>query len=75
MAKHDPEPFHFSTKKCWECFTHLPLNAAVCNVCKKKVGKVNRYGIAEKPTDWKAYIIAGFAILLLVAFVVKVFLK
>jgi hypothetical protein len=74
MAKRDPDLFKFSTKKCWECFTHLPLNATVCNVCKKKVGKVNRYGIAQKPTDWKAYTIAGIALFLLIAFIVKVFL-
>jgi hypothetical protein len=75
MAKQDPELTKFPTKKCYECFTHLPLNATVCNVCKKKVGKVNRFGLAEKPTDWKAYTIAGVAIFLLVAFFVKVFLK
>jgi hypothetical protein len=74
MAKRDADTIRFSTKKCWECFTHLPLNATVCNVCKKKVGKVNKFGIAEKPTDWKAYVICGFAFLLLFIFIWKVFL-
>ncbi len=75
MGKQDPDQITFSTKKCYECFTHLPLNATVCNVCKKKVGRVNRHGIAEKPTDWKAYIISGIAFLFLIAFIWKVFLK
>ncbi len=55
MASSDKKPPSFSTKKCWECFTHLPLKAEVCHVCKKKVGKVLNNGMAEKPTDWMAY--------------------
>jgi len=47
----------FTTKKCYECFTHLPLDAEVCPSCKKKVGKVTKIGVAEKPTDWKGYVI------------------
>lgn len=58
MASSDKKPPSFSTKKCYECFTHLPLKAEVCHVCKKKVGKVLKTGLAEKPTDWKAYAIS-----------------
>ena len=54
MEKETPT---FSTKKCYECFTHLPLDAEVCPSCKRKVGKVDKIGIAAKPTDWKGYII------------------
>jgi len=43
------------TKVCPYCSTHLLLNATACSYCKKKVGPANRQGIAEKPTDWKAY--------------------
>ncbi|MEW6671454.1 MAG: hypothetical protein AB1427_07105 [Thermodesulfobacteriota bacterium] len=43
------------TKICPYCSTHLIVNATECSYCKKKVGPVNRQGIAEKPTDWKAY--------------------
>ena len=53
----DKETPSFSTKKCYECFTHLPLDAEVCPSCKKKVGEVNKIGIATKPTDWKGYVI------------------
>ncbi|MDF1592232.1 MAG: hypothetical protein P1P89_12000 [Desulfobacterales bacterium] len=43
------------TKVCPYCSTHLLLQATACTYCTKKVGPVNRQGIAEKPTDWKAY--------------------
>jgi len=43
------------TKVCPYCSTHLIINATECTYCKKKVGPVNKQGIAEKPTDWKAY--------------------
>ena len=45
----------FSTKKCPYCSTHLIPSAQVCTYCKKKVGPINKHGIADKPTDWKAY--------------------
>ena len=75
MARKNADPIKFSTKKCYDCFAHLPLNATVCNVCKKKVGKVNRHGIAEKPTDWKAYAIAAIAFVFLIVFLLKAFGK
>jgi len=74
MAKKNAETVKFSSKKCWECLTHLPLKATVCSVCKKKVGKVNKFGIAEKPIDYKAYVICVFAFLLLFVFIWKMFL-
>ena len=42
-------------KVCPYCSTHLLLQATACSYCKKKVGPVNNQGIAERPTDWKAY--------------------
>jgi hypothetical protein len=44
-------------KVCPYCSTHLLINATACSYCKKKVGPINKQGIAEKPTDWKAYTI------------------
>ena len=43
------------TKVCPYCSTHLIINATECSYCKKKVGPRNKQGVAEKPTDWKAY--------------------
>jgi hypothetical protein len=65
----------FTTKKCYECFTHLPLDATECYACKKKVGKVDRNGIAGKPTDVKSYVVFALAFAALVVFLWKAFLK
>jgi len=59
-AAKDEKIKNYSTKKCYECLTHIPINATVCNICKAKVGKVNKIGMAEKPVDVKAYL--GFFI-------------
>ncbi len=56
-AEHDGRRI-YTTKKCYECLAKLPLDAEFCEYCKKKVGKVNKDGFAEKPIDWKAYILA-----------------
>jgi hypothetical protein len=74
-VKKGADTFKFSTKKCYECFTHLSLNATECYACKKKVGKVDRNGIAEKPTDFKSYFVFALAFAALAAFLWKAFLK
>ena len=43
-------------KKCPECLTHLPIDAKVCVACKKKVGEIDKYGMAKKPVDWLSYV-------------------
>jgi hypothetical protein len=50
----------YSTKKCPECYEYVPLAAAVCPHCKIRLGQVGRHGLAERPTNWKGYIIALF---------------
>lgn len=47
------------TKVCPYCSTHLLVSATTCEYCKKKVGPVNKQGVAEKPTDWKAYTVCS----------------
>lgn len=56
-SKNNKTATKFTTKKCYECFTHVKLNAEVCPSCKSKLGEVNEIGLAKKPTNWKAYII------------------
>jgi hypothetical protein len=51
----------YSTKKCPYCYTMLKLDAKQCDICKKKVGAINKVGFAEKRVDWKAYITAVLA--------------
>jgi len=55
-----------ATKKCPYCHAILKAADTKCFGCKNKVGPADKYGIAEKPTDWMSYIIAlvccgGFA--------------
>ncbi len=45
------------TKTCPYCSVPLALNAEECFSCKRKVGKVDKHGIAGKPVNYKAYII------------------
>lgn len=54
----------YVSKKCYECFTHLPLNATVCNVCGKKVGPVDKSGKAAKPINIRSYISAAIAVVI-----------
>jgi hypothetical protein len=63
----------FSSKKCYECLTYLALDATTCHVCKKKVGRVDRNGIARKPIDWKSYISCAVALAALAVFIWKAF--
>ena len=43
------------TKKCPYCNVPLSLNANEWFSCKKKVGNINRHGIAERPTNYWSY--------------------
>ncbi len=55
----------YTTKKCPECFTYVPVKAKVCTACHAKIGDVDERGIAKKPVDIKAYIICIIACLAL----------
>jgi hypothetical protein len=59
----------YSMKKCPYCYTMLKLNAGKCDICKNRVGEINKVGFAEKRIDWKAY---GTAILACMAFIVYI---
>ncbi|MBW2443071.1 MAG: hypothetical protein JRH12_21535 [Deltaproteobacteria bacterium] len=58
----------YATKKCPDCYAHLPLNAKECHACKAKVGDVDRLGFAEKPVDWLGYLLAGISIVVFAVF-------
>ncbi|WDN90424.1 hypothetical protein BuS5_03395 [Desulfosarcina sp. BuS5] len=51
----------FTTKKCPECLTNLPLNAEKCPDCGKKIGEVDKTGFAKRPVNWLSYIISVLA--------------
>jgi len=59
-----------STKKCPECYEYVPLTAAVCPQCKTRLGKAGRHGMADRPINWKAYIIC-FILWVILAFYIK----
>jgi hypothetical protein len=58
----------YATKKCPDCYVHLPLNAKECHACKAKVGDVDKLGFAEKPADWRGYLVALVSIGIFVVF-------
>jgi hypothetical protein len=58
----------YATKKCPDCYAHMPLNAKECHACKAKVGDVDRLGFAEKPVDWLGYLLAGISIVVFAVF-------
>ncbi len=51
----------YSLKKCPYCFEMLKKDADKCVKCKNKVGKINRTGFADKPVNWKGYIVSFLA--------------
>ena len=50
------------TKRCPECFSYVSLETKKCPKCKIRLGKVEKFGMAKRTTDWTAYIIALIAL-------------
>ena len=73
MAKLSPKKF--ASKKCPHCSIYLPVNVTRCTSCKQKVGAPDKYGIAKKPVDIKAYVVAILAIAGLGYYIWWAFLK
>ena len=59
----------FVSKKCPECYVYVPLEAKICPSCKVRLGEVDDHGMAEKLTNWKAYLICFFLWLALFLYV------
>jgi hypothetical protein len=62
-----------AAKRCPYCSTPLPSNAKECFACHAKVGEMDKFGLAKKPFDWKAYLlcilsIVGFGVYIWWAF-------
>jgi len=45
----------YTTKKCSECFEPLALSAVRCTACKRRVGPIDKFGMAAKPIAWWKY--------------------
>lgn len=54
--------YGFVTKKCPECYTHLPLKTSKCPSCNTKIGGVDKLGFGIRPFDWSGYLIAIISI-------------
>jgi hypothetical protein len=65
----DTGKIDYTTKKCPDCYVHLPLHVKQCHACHAKVGNVDKLGFAEKPVDWLGYLVAGVAILAFAVFI------
>ncbi len=63
------------TKKCPYCSVTLAKEDTQCFSCKRKVGKANEHGIAEKPFDWMGYGSAILSIIALIYFIWWAFLR
>lgn len=59
----------FDTKRCPFCSVDLQLDRRQCPVCHRKIGKVDRFGRAKEPVDWKAYALCVFSWILFGVFV------
>jgi len=55
--------------------TYIPVDANVCPVCKKRVGKNTESGMARKATDWKSYIMLIISWAALAVYIWWAFLK
>jgi hypothetical protein len=55
--------FHYSTKRCPECYAYMPLHASRCPSCHIRVGEVELHGMAKRTTNWGSYVVALLAIL------------
>jgi hypothetical protein len=64
----DTGKIEYATKKCPDCYVHLPLDVKQCHACSAKVGNVDKLGFAEKPVDWLGYLVAAGLILVFVVF-------
>ena len=65
----------YASKKCHSCYTYVPLDAQICPSCKVKLGKVDSHGMADKVTDWKAYLAFFVAFLAFLVFCKFAFFK
>lgn len=70
MEKSDAAEREFpeASKKCPECYAYVPAEAKVCPSCKKRIGKRMAHGMADKPINWKAYIVCALAWLILILY-------
>ena len=75
MGKARKEDRVFTFKRCPYCFTNLKLAMDVCHSCHKKVGKVDRYGLAKKPANVMGYLATLLWVGILAGYIWYAFLR
>ena len=68
-------PVSSATKRCPECSVHMPIDATRCTDCGKRVGPVDKHGVAQKAINYRAYAEMVLAFVVLGLFVWWFFLK
>ncbi len=64
-----------STKRCPECSMHIPIEATRCTGCGKRVGQVDKHGVARKAVNYRAYAEMAIAFIALGVFAWWFFFK
>ena len=64
---------NFKDKRCPECFAVLKLDAKTCFACGQKVGRVDKFGLARRPIDFKSYLVFLLSLLMLAGYIWKKF--
>ena len=71
----EASPSSSATKRCPECTVHIPIDATRCTACGKRVGPVDKHGVAQKAINYRAYAEMLIAFAALGLFVWWFFLK
>jgi RNA polymerase subunit RPABC4/transcription elongation factor Spt4 len=58
----------YATKRCPECFAYTELDAKRCPMCKTRLGKVQKHGMAKRTVNWSAYVVFLVAFLAFAAY-------
>ena len=62
------------SKKCPYCYVHMKLEAETCPSCKRKVGMIDKHGMATRRIEWGKYIICILSWLTLAVYIKFAFL-
>jgi len=62
-----------ATKKCPYCSSYVKSDAVRCDACRRRIGPADAYGMARKPVNVGAYLVAAGAVAALVGYLVWAF--
>jgi hypothetical protein len=68
-----PKKKEYVTKKCPYCGSYVRFDAARCDGCQRRIGRADAYGMAKKPVNVGAYVVAAGAVVALVGYLIWAF--